>query len=73
MMEEFSGSISPSRLRLVHLNDAKYGLGSGLDRHWHIGKGHIGREGFASLFRNKTFRSGSFIMELPEDSICGPF
>lgn len=67
-MEEFSDNVKLSLLGLVHLNDAKYPLGSGLDRHYHIGKGKIGKEGFASLFCNKSFRDGSFIMELPEDN-----
>lgn len=66
-MEEFDSSIGASRLKLVHLNDAKHELGSGLDRHWHIGRGYIGREGFTSIFSHKNFRSGSFVMELPED------
>lgn len=66
-MEEFESRIGVSKIKLIHLNDAKYPLGSGLDRHWHIGKGHIGKEGFASLFGHRAFRSGSFVMELPED------
>jgi deoxyribonuclease IV len=66
-MGEFDSYIKLSRLKLVHLNDAKYPLASGLDRHFHIGKGYIGKEGFTSLFRNKAFKSGSFVMELPED------
>ncbi len=71
MVNEFDSEIGISRLRFIHLNDAKHPLGSGLDRHWHIGKGHIGRDGFISLFRNRAFREGSFIMELPEDSETG--
>lgn len=67
-MEEFDNSVKMSRIRLVHLNDAKFELGSGRDRHWHIGKGYIGRKGFVGVFRNRAFRSGSFIMELPEDN-----
>ena len=61
----FDSKIGSSRLKLVHLNDAKYPLGSGLDRHWHIGQGYIGKNGFVELFRNKTFGSGCFIMETP--------
>jgi deoxyribonuclease IV len=67
-MREFGDNIKLSRLQLIHLNDAKHPLGSGLDRHFHIGKGNIGREGFISIFRNRAFSSGCFVMELPEDS-----
>lgn len=65
--EEFSDNVKLSRLKVFHLNDAKYEFASGLDRHWHIGKGFIGKEGFESLFANKIVESGSFVMELPED------
>ncbi len=68
MVDEFDSCVGLSKIRLVHLNDAKFPLGSGKDRHWHIGKGFIGEEGFESFFKNRAFRSGSFVMELPEDS-----
>ena len=63
--DEFDSSIGSSRLKLVHLNDAKYPLGSGLDRHWHVGKGFIGTEGFTRLFMDRRFGRGCFIMETP--------
>lgn len=66
-MAGFDDAVGISRIRLVHLNDAKHELGSGLDRHWHIGKGYIGIDGFRSIFGNKAFGAGSFVMELPED------
>ena len=50
---------------LIHLNDAKYGLGSGLDRHEHIGKGTIGEEGFTNLLAQPEFAAGSAIIEVP--------
>jgi deoxyribonuclease-4 len=72
-LAEFKTYIGIEKIRFVHLNDAKHDLGSGLDRHWHIGKGHIGERGFLSLFRNRNFRSGSFVMELPEDETADHF
>ncbi|MGC8586874.1 MAG: deoxyribonuclease IV [Candidatus Micrarchaeia archaeon] len=68
MEEEIKSNIGEKRLRLTHLNDARYGLGSGLDRHWHIGKGEIGKKGFVNLFRNSFFGDGPFIMETPVNS-----
>lgn len=64
-VSEFDSFVSLSKLKLVHLNDAKYELGSGLDRHFNIGKGYIGRKGFISFFKNKNFQNGSFVMETP--------
>ncbi len=62
---DFEDNIGFDRLGLVHLNDAKFELGSGLDRHWHIGKGNIGLQGFTELFRNRHFHDMCFIMETP--------
>lgn len=62
---EIDSYIGLKRLALVHLNDAKYPLGSGLDRHWHIGKGYIGEKGFLNFFSNKAFGQGSFVLETP--------
>ena len=62
---EFDSNMGFKRLGLVHLNDAKYELGSGLDRHWHIGQGNIGADGFRELFRNRNFHNRCFVMETP--------
>src|SRR3989304_5582962 len=37
--------ISPDRVKLLHGNDSKAGLGEKKDRHEHIGKGKIGQNG----------------------------
>ncbi|MEM0149276.1 MAG: deoxyribonuclease IV [Candidatus Micrarchaeaceae archaeon] len=65
---EFDRLIGIKRLKLVHLNDSKYGLGRGLDRHWHIGKGYIGAGGFLNIFRSRLFRGGPFVMETPHEN-----
>jgi deoxyribonuclease-4 len=65
-IEEYIGK---ERMSLVHLNDAKADVGSGLDRHWHIGKGKIGIKGFTEIFSNDIFREGDFVMETPEDEV----
>ena len=65
VMDELDGTVGIGKVKLVHLNDAKYGLASHLDRHWHLGAGHIGREGFIALFRNGALNGCGFIMETP--------
>ncbi len=72
MCDEFNDTIGFHRLGLVHLNDAKYPAGSGLDRHWHIGKGYIGAAGFKALFNQKQFKDASFIMETPVNDAGNP-
>jgi deoxyribonuclease IV len=61
----FDSNIGLKKLGLVHLNDSRFGLGEGKDRHWHIGMGEIGEIGFVNIFRNKALAKGSFIMETP--------
>jgi deoxyribonuclease-4 len=65
VMDELDSTVGLGKVKLVHLNDAKYGLGSHLDRHWHLGKGYIGRGGFLALFRNGALNRCGFIMETP--------
>ncbi len=55
------------RIKLIHCNDSKVGLGSRVDRHQHIGLGHIGEEGFRLLTHNLKFRRVPFILETPID------
>jgi deoxyribonuclease-4 len=53
------------RLRLVHANDSKDVLGAFKDRHENIGKGHIGEEPFAELFRHPATRGVPVVIETP--------
>lgn len=66
VIEIFNDDLGWERLKLVHLNDSKGGLGSGIDRHEHIGLGRIGDEGFRSILNSK-FRKLPLIMETPVD------
>ncbi len=59
-------TIGFDRIQLVHLNDSKGELGSRLDRHNHIGVGHIGEDGFRRFLRSK-FKSKPLILETPVD------
>lgn len=52
-----------SRLKLVHLNDTKGGLGSHLDRHEHIGQGSIGLEGFRAVLNHPALAGLPMVLE----------
>jgi deoxyribonuclease-4 len=49
-------TVGRGRLKLVHANDSKDACGSGRDNHERIGKGRIGSEPFAELFRHPATR-----------------
>lgn len=66
-LAKFDQVIGFDRLRIVHLNDSKGGLGSGLDRHEHIGMGYIGEKGFKAFLHHPAIRELPMILETPED------
>ena len=51
-MREFDREIGLEHLSVIHLNDAMKELASRIDRHEHIGKGHIGLGGFRWLLND---------------------
>jgi deoxyribonuclease-4 len=64
-LESFDQTIGLRRLHLLHLNDSKTSLGSRKDRHWHIGEGCIGLEGFRHLINHPLLSHLPGIMETP--------
>jgi deoxyribonuclease IV len=64
-LENFDQTVGLKRLHLLHLNDSKTPLGSRKDRHWHIGEGYIGLEGFRYLVNHSLLRHLPGIMETP--------
>ena len=54
------------RLKLIHLNDSKGAFQSRLDRHEHIGKGHIGSALLGAFLRSSEIRRLPIIMETPK-------
>lgn len=66
--DDFNSRIGLEKLKLIHLNDSKGILGSGLDRHEHIGLGAIGESGFKTILGCEKIRALPFILETPIDS-----
>lgn len=66
-LQLFENTIGMNRLKVVHLNDSKGGLGSRVDRHEHIGMGYIGENGFRVILRHHLFRELPLILETPID------
>jgi deoxyribonuclease-4 len=60
-------SIGLEHVHLIHANDSKTPRGSRVDRHAHIGAGHIGIEGFRRILTNPKLRRKPFILETPID------
>ncbi len=69
-LAKFDDIIGFENLKVVHLNDSKGGLGSGLDRHEHIGMGYIGEKGFKAILHHPAVRDLPLILETPIDERC---
>lgn len=65
-MAEFDRVIGLDKICCFHFNDSKFPLGSGKDRHEHIGRGHIGREGFANFINDPRWADHPAHLETPK-------
>jgi deoxyribonuclease-4 len=64
---EIERTVGLKNVRVIHVNDSKTPLGSRVDRHEHIGKGHIGLEAFARILTHPLLAGRAFILETPID------
>jgi len=67
-LRDFDHIIGLDKLKVVHINDSKGDLGSGVDRHEHVGFGKIGEQGFLELVHHPAIRPLPLILETPVDS-----
>jgi deoxyribonuclease IV len=65
---EIDGTLGIENVCVIHANDSKGALGSHLDRHEHIGRGHIGEAGFRRILNHPKLRTKAFILETPVDA-----
>ena len=64
-MRELDRTVGVERVRAVHLNDSRRELGSRVDRHANIGRGHIGAAPFGFLLRDERFAGIPMVLETP--------
>lgn len=66
-LDEADRRIGMDRLLMFHFNDTEVPLGGSRDRHWHIGEGKIGFEGFRALLARAELSGKTAILETPGD------
>ena len=66
LVAEIDKLIGLDKIKLIHLNDAKKGLASHVDRHWHIGEGEIGLDGLRKFINHKAFIGIPLVLETPK-------
>lgn len=65
-IQDFDDIIGFDLLKCIHMNDSKKELGSRVDRHEHIGKGFIGKEGFINIMNDEKLFRIPKILETPK-------
>ncbi len=66
MVSQMESTFGIDRVCCIHTNDSKRECGSRVDRHEHIGKGKIGKAGFAHFVNDKRWASTPMILETPK-------
>lgn len=67
MVAECASAFGLPRVLAFHLNDSRAGLGSGLDRHEHIGQGQLGLGAFRLVLRDARFARVPKALETPKE------
>ena len=67
VFEKFDSEIGLKHIKIIHLNDSKGELGCHLDRHEHIGLGHIGKAGLSQVVKLANKNKIPIILETPID------
>jgi deoxyribonuclease-4 len=65
-VEEIERHVGIAKVGAFHLNDSKKPLGSRVDRHEHIGDGHLGVEAFRHVLTDPRFRRIPKLLETPK-------
>lgn len=69
IIKELREHIGIEKIKLMHLNDSKGLLGSGVDRHEHIGIGKIGFDGLRRFINHPQMRNIPLILETPRKTV----
>lgn len=59
----FASTVGLDRLRVFHVNDSRRPCGSRVDRHAHIGEGHVGLPAFRRLLHDRRFAGLPMLLE----------
>ncbi len=66
-LAECAEHVGVARVLAFHVNDARAPLGSGLDRHEHIGRGRLGLLPFRQLLNDPRFARVPKVLETPKE------
>ena len=67
LIQKMQRTVGLKNVRAIHFNDSRAVYNSRVDRHWHIGEGHIGMEALRRVAQHPKLRHCAFILETPYD------
>jgi deoxyribonuclease-4 len=67
LIDKLKSTVVTSKVRAVHYNDSRAPYNSRVDRHWHIGEGHIGSDALRRVAQHPKLAHAAFILETPYD------
>lgn len=65
LMEKIQKTVKTKNVRAIHFNDSRAEYNSRVDRHWHIGEGHIGSAALKRVAQHPRLAHAAFILETP--------
>lgn len=71
-LDRIADELEMDKVYALHVNDAKFELGSRKDRHENIGFGHIGKDGFKTLLNYGKIKEKILILETPMNPALEP-
>lgn len=69
-LDALSSAIDLDRVKLLHGNDSKAGLGEKKDRHEHVGNGKIGEAGFKAIVNHPALKNLDMIVEISPEEVA---
>ncbi|MFN2514581.1 MAG: deoxyribonuclease IV [Pyrinomonadaceae bacterium] len=67
LISKLEATVRTRNVRAIHFNDSRAAYNSRVDRHWHIGEGHIGTEALRRVAQHPKLSHAAFILETPYD------
>ncbi len=67
VVRKLDATIGMDRVKLIHVNDSKFGLGERKDRHEHVGRGMIGKAALRAFLTHPRIRDLPMVLETPVD------
>jgi deoxyribonuclease IV len=69
-LDSLDANVKLENVRAVHFNDSKAAYNSRVDRHWHLGQGHIGADALRRVASHPRLAHAAFLLETPVDEVC---